>query len=260
MIVPVFFVQNNHVEKLTAPVAVYARSHGIALEDRSSFVGFDPNDCGIDWKAYDVVLPYGSVQFVQKLKKCSLAPFVLHDESCFATSVWVDQLGSDTLNQNGCLTTVDDVENMLRSGAKHLRPDKEDKAFVGGIFDLCKWNEIRSSRGLAGDLSCWASPIQIIDKEWRCWVVGGKIVEISKYRESGHMALEQEKNPEIWEVAQRFANQYLPAPCVVLDIAEVSGNYKVIEFNPIHCAGWYAARIEVVLDAWVEWSKTNMAC
>lgn len=31
-----FFVQNNYVTALTVPVALYARAHGIALEDRSS--------------------------------------------------------------------------------------------------------------------------------------------------------------------------------------------------------------------------------
>lgn len=44
---PAFFVQNNYVERLTEPVASFARKHGVALEDRSSSQGFDPDDRGI---------------------------------------------------------------------------------------------------------------------------------------------------------------------------------------------------------------------
>lgn len=253
-----FFVQNNYVERLTVPVALYARSHGIALEDRSSFKEFDPDDCGIDWGQYDLVLPYGSVQFARQLKNSSLAPFILHDESLFATSAWAAEFGADALNGAGRQATAVEVATLLHDGPYHLRPDMVDKAFVGGVFSSTEWEKIRSERDLSDDLACWASPLQAIDKEWRCWVVGGQVVEISKYREAGQMALEREADSAVWAAAQRFADRYLPAPCVVLDLAFVQDGYKLVEFNPIHCAGWYKAQVDIVLDAWVAWAKANM--
>lgn len=39
MIKSAFFVQNNYVERLTAPVALFANAHDIALEDRSQLQG-----------------------------------------------------------------------------------------------------------------------------------------------------------------------------------------------------------------------------
>ena len=45
---PAFFLQNNLVERLTAPVARFARANNIAPVDRSSTQEFDPLDCGID--------------------------------------------------------------------------------------------------------------------------------------------------------------------------------------------------------------------
>ncbi|WP_199028844.1 hypothetical protein [Ralstonia sp. ASV6] len=59
------FVQNNYVERLTAPVAIFARAAGITLYDRSSTTNFDPDDCGIDWTGFRFVLTYGSVQFLR---------------------------------------------------------------------------------------------------------------------------------------------------------------------------------------------------
>lgn len=210
---PAFFVQNNYVERLTVPVAVFAREHGIALEDRSSFIGFDPDDCGIDWSAYSFVLTYGSVQFLRKLKASSLAPFILHDEARFATSVWAPIFGADALNGGGVLVPASQVaDHLARNSSLHLRPDSVDKAFVGGVFDAAAWTVVRGDRELADDLACWASPVAAIEAEWRCWIVGGKVVEVSKYREAGRPALEREVRSEIHEAAKRLADRYVPAP------------------------------------------------
>lgn len=249
-----FFVQNNHVERVTVPVATYAHSRGIALEDRSSGQGFNPDDCGIDWTQYDVVLPYGSVQFLRRLKKSSLARFVLHDEVAFATSTWAPLFGDDALNGGGRVVSAAEVASLLERGAQHLRPDRVDKAFTGGVFDCDAWKQQQAERALEDTLVCWASPLQDIQAEWRCWVVGGSIVEISQYRKAGQMARHVETSSEVWTVAQSFANRYVPAPCVVMDIAMTPTGYKLIEFNPLHGSGWYAARVDTVLDAWVLWA------
>lgn len=255
----VFFVQNNYVERLTVPVALYARQHGLALEDRSTSESFDPDDCGIDWSQYGVVLPYGSVQFIRKLKTSSLARFILHDEARFATSNWAPRFGEDALNGAGELVRADMVAERLAAGRRHLRPDQVDKAFTGGVFDVAEWNALRTERAIANDLACWISPLSEIDAEWRCWFVGGEIVGISRYRQGGQMAVAKELAPDVRAAAERLASVYLPAPCVVLDIARVAGQFKVIEFNPIHCAGWYAADVPKVLSAWFAWAEEHQA-
>jgi hypothetical protein len=49
---PEFFVQNNRVERLTAPVAIYARANGIDLEDYSSSASLNVDTIGIDWAQF----------------------------------------------------------------------------------------------------------------------------------------------------------------------------------------------------------------
>lgn len=251
---PVFFVQNNYVMPLTIPVATFARARGIALEDRSASSAFDPDDCGIDWGQYDVVLPYGSIQFVRQLKSSTLAKFILHDELRFSTSAWVPRFGSDALNGAGRQASALEVADLLRVGSYHLRPATIDKAFPGAVYDAVQWRNVRNERALPDDLLCWVAPVQLIQNEWRCWIVGNQVVEISKYREDGEMCVQRESSHEVMAAAQGFADRYLPAPCVVLDIALVDGAYKLIEFNPIHSSGWYKAEVGTVLDAWLEWT------
>ncbi|MBX3755176.1 ATP-grasp domain-containing protein [Ralstonia pickettii] len=253
----VFFVQNNYVERLTAPVAMYARARGIALEDRSVTEVFDPDSCGIDWSQYGAVLPYGSVQFVRRLKSSSIGRFILHDERAFATSTWAPMFGDRALNGSGELVEAAVVRERLGGGPMHLRPDQVDKAFVGGVFDVDAWEAVRADRRLADDLGCWISPISCIDAEWRCWFVGGRLVDLARYRENGQMAVARESASEVKEAAERLASVYLPTPCVVLDIARAAGQYTVIEFNPIHCSGWYAADVPKVLSAWLAWVENR---
>lgn len=256
---PVFFVQNNYVERLTVPVARYAHAHSVDLVDRSSSAALDVDDCGIDWAAYDLVLPYGSVQFIRQCKGSSLAPFILHDEGRFAAGAWMPILGRFALNAAGRLASVADLLENFGPEQQHLRPDSVDKAFVGGVHTRDSFAAVVADRELGRDLLCWASPLQEIEAEWRCWVIGGKVVEVSQYRRAGEMAVERDASGDVVEQASALAARYLPAECVVMDMALSSDGYSVIEYNPIHCSGWYAADVDHVLDEWLNWAAHHLS-
>lgn len=253
---PCFFVQNNYVERITVPVANYARGAGLCLEDRSSFAEFDADDCGIDWSTYGHILPIGSVQFLRKLKKSkSLAAHIHHDDYSFSATTWKERLGALMLNEVGQVVLAGDVPELLAGGALHVRPNAVDKAFHAKVFSLGSWAEMRTDRGIADGLDCWASPAKEINGEWRCWFVGHTLVEISRYRKDGAMARMRGAPAEVVEFASTIAVTWLPAECVVMDIALTPDGPRVLEFNPIHGSGWYAADVPTVLEAWLAWSQ-----
>lgn len=258
---PLFFVQNNYVQPLTIPVARFAHSQGHALEDRSSTRAFSVDDCGIDWDAFHPVLPYGSVQFVRKLKaSVPLARYVHYSEDAFSTAHWTRVLGERAVNHRGGPLLASDVAALLNEGpAMHVRPEREDKAFTAAVFDASSWAELVCRRELASTLPCWVSPPVNIDAEWRCWVIGSEVVEISQYRRDGEHHRVPAATPELVAVAQALADAYCPAPCVVMDMALTADGYQVLEYNPIHCSGWYAARTDRVLAQWLEWSVRHFA-
>lgn len=255
---PCFFVQNNYVERITVPVALYARQVGAHLEDRSSTSEFDADDCGVDWSQYAHVLPVGSVQFLRHLKKSvSLGKYLLHDEVSFAATTWRDLLGAAMLNEVGQTVLAGDVGVLLAGAAMHVRPQSEDKAFNAKVFDVSSWAEMRAERAVAEGLLCWASPVKPITAEWRCWIVGGRLVEISQYRLEGAMARVRGAPEDVTGFAAEVAQTWLPAECVVVDIARTPQGLRVLEFNPIHGSGWYAADVPTVLDAWLAWSAAR---
>lgn len=254
--VPVFFLQNNMIERLTVPVAQYAREAQVALEDRSSTSELNVDDCGIDWSQYHPVLPYGSVQFLTKLKRSTLSRYVHLKDELFSARGWqASAVGDELLNRDGRVISVKDVPGELAGGRRlHIRPDTEHKAFNARVFDQAAWGVVHAERALNGDTACWVSPVQNIAGEWRCWFVGGQLVEVSQYRRGGQGHYERGAPDDIGRYAQSVADRFLPAPCVVMDVALAESGPRVIEFNPIHSAGWYAADVAAVLKVWLHWS------
>lgn len=118
---PLFFVQNNFVERLTIPVARFAHARGVSVQDRSCSSGFDPLACGVDWSEHHPVLPYGSVQFMRKLKAAGpLSRYVHHEEVRFSAQVWQEQLPC-MLNAQGRVVRVQDVASTLADAPAHPR-------------------------------------------------------------------------------------------------------------------------------------------
>ena len=245
------FVQNNLVEKLTAQVAQYAHARGLSIEDRSSNSMLQIDNCGIDWEQFDKVLVYGSVQFIRACKNSTIDKHILYTESDFSISSWFNVLGNNSLNGSGSVLSLAELSLKLKDAAFHVRPEFVDKAFAGGVYTAESWQSIVNERRLSQDLSCWVSPIKPIIAEFRCWVINYEVIEISQYRRNDKMNVIREESHEVLDEARRLAAIYSPASCYVIDIAQTEHGYKVIEFNPIHCSGWYAANIDKILDAWV---------
>lgn len=256
---PAFFVQNNFVERLTVPVARFAHANGIALLDRSSTDDFDPDDCGVPWAEYVPVLPYGSVQFIRKLASSQLRPYVWHSETAFDARLWSATFPDHFLNAGGVPVSADQLHALLERGPLHVRPLAQDKVFNAGLFDGASWRAVMTSRRLDPELACWASAPQSIRREWRCWVVGHEVVGASGYARAGNLELTAGAPPEVVSFAQTIATRWIPAPCVVLDVAQTDAGLKLLEFNPIHCAGWYAVDVPHVLRAWLAWSCRHFA-
>lgn len=254
-------VQNNFVTRTTAPFAEAVRERGIPLFDRSldPEVPFDFDGCGIDWGEYDHVLVYGSVGLLRRCLKSRLAPFISYDATAFSTSGWAAKLKNRALNANGLLVPLFEVESVIGAGWAHVRPDAEDKAFTGGVYDSETFARLVEDRQhmLTDDLPCWVSPPAEILSEDRCWIVGGEVIEISRYRQKGVRYYERNTRRDVYEAARELASIFHPVENVVMDIANTPDGYKVIEFNPIHGSGWYGADIGHILDHWTSHIRNN---
>jgi hypothetical protein len=55
---------------------------------------------------------------------------------------------------------------------------------------------------------------------------------------------------EIYEIAQHFADIWLPHETIVMDICQLrSGEYKIVEWNSVSCSGLYRSEPQKLIEA-----------
>lgn len=92
-------------------------------------------------------------------------------------------------------------------------------------------------------------PVQI-QKEWRLWVVDGRVVTWSLYKMGTRVVYRHEIDQDALEFAQRMADLNPGyAQAYVLDICRTGEELKLLETNCINAAGFYAANLEKLATA-----------
>ena len=249
-----FFLQNNYVERLTVPVAEYANLNKYNIIDRSSTVEFNPDTSEIDFSIYSKILIFGSVQFMHQCINSSLKAFVFYSRDAFNSEKWNSILGNNLLNHDGFICSTDEVKYYLTDTKMHIRPLDLDKAFVGKVYNLNEWMLV-NVKNYSNDenIRCWLSLPKEIKSEYRCWVINGKLVEISQYRLDDKPYRLRILDSDLFKDFQQLSDLYHPAECFVIDIADTNSGYKIIEYNPIHGSGWYAADVNNILFEYVNY-------
>lgn len=258
---PAVVVQNNHVARLTGPVAKAARALGIELRDVSSDqVGRRHPLPDPGWSP---ILVFGSVHFCRRWAAADpvLSPWIHWTVEGFDAETWRDRLGSAMLNADGRPTTIAEFA-ASRSEPMHLRP-RGDMKFVGdavrsessagqrSIPGIVASPAFAGSLGIDPDTTIWAAPVRPIDAEVRVWMIAGRPVAASTYRIAGRMHVDASHPlvPQAKVEAHAAGLAWRPAEHYVVDMALSDGAWRIVEFNPVHSAGWYDADVPLVLSA-----------
>jgi hypothetical protein len=264
---PVFLLQNNYYDqigRLIQPCLDFCRTHEHVFIDRSLTDKFDPDNLGIDFSSVPGVVIYGSVGWIKRCGDSKLAPWSFYDRETFAATSWVPLFGGNALNGDGEVQSVAEVAREMERGARlHIRPNADDKAFNGAVYDVESWGNMlrirQEQRQIlpSETLECWVSTIKKIEAEYRCWFIDHTLVDVSRYRKNSELSLQRETSDEVLGAAEALGRQHLPIGNVVMDIARTADGFKVIEFNPINSSGWYAASTETILSKWCEMLLKN---
>jgi len=89
-----------------------------------------------------------------------------------------------------------------------------------------------------------------IRKEWRLWVVDGKIVTYSLYKEGRRVVYRHEIDEDALIFAKKMADlnpDYSPA--YVIDVCRTEEGLKLLETNCLNAAGFYAADLMALASA-----------
>lgn len=167
--------------------------------------------------------------------------------------VYAERYGEEMLNANSRIIKFSESFE-APSPIFFARPCGDTKAFTGQCFMRSSWDEFvkfHLENGkrptLNEDTFVQIAPRKDIQREFRTWVVQGKVVTASQYKIGTQVVHERCTEPHVLEYAQRIADIYRPAEAFVLDVCMVDDTMRVVEINCINCAGFYCADLQRLL-------------
>ena len=207
------------------------------------------------------IVPYGSTK-LQRIGNINGWPGgVFFDDAMFRVNLW-NKERDDMLNSDAVVMTVTEALPYLLSRQDETfftRPVRDLKAYSGATLpghEIYSWLNATLGQELWNfdkDTEIVLASPKHIEREWRYFVVGGKIVSGSSYRWKGTRLLMREQDRETLAEAQAFADKWLPHETVVMDLALTDEGMRVIEFNCLNASGFYYHDIKAIARAVTEY-------
>ncbi|MGN6419968.1 MAG: ATP-grasp domain-containing protein [Pseudobacter sp.] len=204
---------------------------------------------------------YGSTTFNElAYREPALRPGLFFYPEHFSIENYFDKWGRRMLNFEASVTTFNQLIKKEYPADKLLfiRPDEDNKSFAGEVrrFDeIEEWyeqlKELESAR-LSSDTRIIVSEPYNLQYEWRLWIVNGKMVAASKYREYFKLTKEEGCPAEVAAFAEARCREYTPHDVFVMDICLCGDEYFIVECGCMNAAGFYHARIIDIVKAVTE--------
>ncbi len=148
------------------------------------------------------------------------------------------------------------ASHLVKDDALFFRPDGNDKAFTGGCItreDFDSGYALMTFYDPPPTLGVVVARPQRILSEARFLVVDGVLVTGSLYR-TGGQAIRLEAHAELLQTARDhlafcLAQGFNPAPSWVLDLAETTDGWSIIEVGATACCGLYQCDMDAFIKA-----------
>lgn len=178
----------------------------------------------------------------------------------FDFSKWRDGFGKENiLNPDSIVAKISDPIDVIEmSDNLFVRPVHDTKSFSGVVmskYDFHDW--IQSNRmieeeefqPLHKNTEIAIANYKQINAEYRFFIVGGKVVTGSLYKQGSIVRSEEVIDRDVEYFVARMIHGWEPADAFVIDIANTDDGFKVIEINNINSAGFYAADCQKIISA-----------
>lgn len=165
----------------------------------------------------------------------------------FTPKCYLEHWGELMLNHDAIFTVLSQSVNAVKDKFKSIqrddmlfvRPNDDLKYFAGGMMPFSRLIDMMEN-SLDGEPVNPNTELVIslpknIDREWRLFVVDGKVVTGSQYLPSASAFVPQ----GVIDFAEKVVSTWSPVSIFVIDIASASNNFKIIECNCFNGSGFY---------------------
>jgi len=201
---------------------------------------------------------YGSTTFMYNLYQQRRSKGLFFDEATFSMQNYLNVWNGHMLNIGAKITTFDQFSQETHDPESlwFIRPDADDKSFAGEVMSFDRIRNWSSSfQGLEGVSLDGSTKILVgepynIRKEWRNFIVGGKVVASSLYRKDFRLSKSRQDVPEeMLAFVNARVNEYMPHCNFAMDIALCGDSYYIIECGCLNSVGFYDADIPAIVEA-----------
>lgn len=201
-----------------------------------------------------VIGPY-SMRHISKQKGWYPGSFDLEP---FDFRLQKEKWGEQMLNFDSHVVEFKDA-HWAEDEQRFIRPINDSKFFAGKLYE---WDEFRAwqrnvcvldldyGNSLTPETLIQVSTPKTIFAEYRCWVVKGKIITISRYKFGWKVAYDNWDRPigdTVREYAQTRVNEWQPLDAFVIDVCETSDGFKIVEINTLNSCGFYACDMQKLI-------------
>lgn len=208
---------------------------------------------------------YGSTTMMNRVYLNFNQPLGLfYDEATFSMKNYLEQWGEHMLSSEAEFMTFGEFSALNHPSNKEffIRPDADSKSFAGTVMEFgkirewCANLEKEKSVELSPDTKIMAGPAYHIEKEWRNFIVNGKVVTSSAYRKNFELYKSAKDIPaEMIAYVEARCREYQPHDVFVMDVAKCSDEheYYIIECGCMNSVGFYHADIFRYVEALSEY-------
>lgn len=201
------------------------------------------------------VFCFGAIKLARVAAKQGWSPgSMMNDNHDYM--VYKDHWKENLLNYDSKIHKLTDDFNWKEGESKFIRPTQDTKSFTGACFTKIEWEERLEynlhnfkSNVFNEETLVQVSTVKTISKEMRFWVVNGKVITGSTYRDAGVFNIHGTVFPEDYEYAQTMVDIFQLNEAFVIDTCVVNGEYKIVEAGCINAAGFYNADMLKVIMA-----------
>ena len=168
----------------------------------------------------------------------------------------VPHWGGEMLNSDAWVGRFADV--LKQKHEFFIRPTLDSKSFAGVVMGWSvfrRWQEnvlkLGADNGgtLDGDTLVQVCSKKTILREYRLWVVDGKVKTASLYKLRGRPNFCEDVEPEVLAYGEEMAALWSPGRAYVLDICRTPDRLKILEAGCMNAAGFYAADMQKLVMA-----------
>ena len=176
---------------------------------------------------------YGSTTLMDNVYEQFNKPVGLfYNHETFSMENYINKWGDYMLSSEGRITTISDFLSEDNDPEQNcfIRPDGDGKEFDGQVakFKSVKtfFNRVMQyDVKLDGDSKILVGPAYNIGKEWRNYIINGKVITSSRYRNNFKLSKSGTDIPEdMIKFVEDRCKEYQPHEVFAMDIAQVKDN------------------------------------